>query len=95
MGRFELGELVITSGVHSQMKTNRNFHTFVHLSLIRYKNCDWGDMCEEDKAANEEAVKNGEERIFGSYQMQDSDYKIWIITEWDRSYTTILFPDEY
>jgi hypothetical protein len=68
----------------------------------RYTNEDWGDMCEEDIKTNNDALKFGE-RIFASYNLpddlkletNDSDNKIWIITEWDRSVTTVLFPSEY
>ncbi|MDE6020535.1 MAG: hypothetical protein K2H01_06040 [Ruminococcus sp.] len=51
-------------------------------------------MDDEDKALNDAAVKNGDERIFAAY-IDSTGRKIWIITEWDRSATTILFPSEY
>lgn len=50
-------------------------------------------MCEEDKATNDNALVT-EGRLFSSYDYKE-DIKIWIITEWDRSATTILFPSEY
>ena len=49
-------------------------------------------MEQEDIEANSEALRNGE-RLFAAYET--SEGKIWIITEADRSATTILFPDEY
>lgn len=71
------------------------FASFVYQSFERYILCDWGDTCEEDKQSNEYAVKHGE-RILAKYKdASHADWRIWIITEWDRSVTTILFPDEY
>lgn len=66
--------------------------------LDRHLNGDWGDLCDEDKAMNDESVRmeNEEEmgwRLMSSYSIDD--IKIWIITEADRSSTTILLPSEY
>lgn len=58
------------------------------------------DCCQEDMQANNQALKSGE-RLFSVYllpkalQFVHRDRKIWIITEADRSVTTILFPSEY
>ena len=60
--------------------------------LTRHLHCDWGDVCDEDWKINDHAVKNGE-RLLSSYQVGVE--KVFIITEWDRSATTILFADEY
>lgn len=89
--RFELGQTVVTRGVAEVME-NEEFSKFLTESIIRHANGDWGDMCEEDKETNDYAVDH-EERIFSAYEK--GDWKIWIITEWDRSYTTVLFPSEY
>lgn len=62
-------------------------------AFSRYKDLDWGDLGEEDKQANEDALKKGDDRILAAYDT--SRGKIYIITEWDRSYTTIMFADEY
>jgi hypothetical protein len=52
-------------------------------------------MCDEDKAANEEALVDGMQ-LMSAYKRKDHpDDTIWIITEADRSATTILLPDEY
>jgi hypothetical protein len=61
--------------------------------LQRHARGDWGDVCDEDKQANDRALKNGDERILSAYSITGK--KIWIITEWDRSVTTVLFPEEY
>ena len=54
---------------------------------------DWGNLCAEDRAENNQGLVRGG-RLFSAYG-HNSLPKIWIITEWDRSVTTILFPDEY
>lgn len=94
MARLETGPLVATQAIAARMETDGEFRKFVYQSLDKYLNCDWGDTCEEDAALNDEAVKNGE-RILAVYMYKEPDVKIWIITEWDRSATTILFPEEY
>lgn len=82
MNEFELGQIVCTRGIAEAMKKDRNLYLFILDALYgKYCKCDWG-----------EAVKNGE-RILAAYMYGDT--KIWIITEWDRSATTILFPEEY
>jgi len=93
--RFQLGQLVATRQVHEMMQAHPSFRTFVSACINRYTGCDWGDLCDEDRLANDEAVKS-EDRILAAYDNPDNpEWKIWIITEWDRSVTTVLFPDEY
>lgn len=95
MSMFELGMTVVTRGVGDLMSANRSFAHFVGASLVRYANGNWGDLCDEDKLRNEIALRE-DERLLGAYEHDEHpDWKIWIITEWDRSVTTILFPDEY
>jgi hypothetical protein len=95
MGKFKTGTLLLTSGVSELAKVDDAFAQFVVRSYFqRYLYCDWGEMCEEDKAMNDSAVENGDDRIFAAY-VKEGLPKIYIITEWDRSATTILFPDEY
>jgi len=96
MAQFNLGQLVATAGVAEAMRENPDFDAFVWESLRRYLACDWGDQEDPDKAMNDNTVKNGDDRILAAYKKQDGKaWKIWIITEWDHSATTILFPDEY
>jgi hypothetical protein len=61
--------------------------------VMRHASGDWGDVCEEDWQENELALENGF-RLFSVYHLGDGT-KIWIITEADRSVTTILLPSEY
>lgn len=94
MAKFELGQTVVTRGVDEKMKSNDKFRQFVIASLNRYRTGDWGDTCDEDKQTNEDALKHGD-RLLAVYKDPTSGETIWIITEWDRSVTTILFPSEY
>lgn len=91
--KFELGQTVVTAAIDVRMKEDKAFERFVRTSLGRYINCDWGDTCEEDKQSNEDALKDGD-RLLAVYKY-NADTEIWIITEWDRSVTTILFPSDY
>jgi hypothetical protein len=61
--------------------------------LARHCTGDWGDLDEQDKQENELSVKEGF-RILSAYKVGKGE-KLWIITEADRSVTTILLPDEY
>lgn len=91
--RFVTGKLTWTRGINNMVADDVTFAKEVLNSIRRYKMQDWGDMCEEDKKMNDDAVKYHTDRIFASYKT--SKGKIYIITEWDRSYTTILFANEY
>lgn len=90
-----LGRLYTTRGVFEQMDQSPFFYDFVWKSLKRFVEHDWGEMAEEDKKLNDEAVKSGDQRVFAAYEDKDYDFKIWIITEADRLATTVLFPEEY
>ena len=94
--KFELGQVVVTSGIYAKMSEDQIFGEFVSTSLLRHADADWGDLDTEDAALNEAALKSGEDRLFSSYKCSEvPDGRIWIITEWDRSHTTILLPSEY
>ncbi len=94
MPKFELGQVVMTAGINEHIENNEQFKTDVANAFSRYRDADWSDMkYEEDKQLNDDAVKNGDSRIFATYNTCEGT--IYIITEWDRSVTTILFPDEY
>jgi len=61
---------------------------------MRRHHCgDWGDLCDEDKHANEDALIHGD-RILSHYKL-DGGRRIYIITEADRSSTCIMLPEEY
>lgn len=91
--KFELGQLVWTRGVNDKVVADEEFVKFVIDSLKRHASGDWGDLCDEDKQENELSLKEGF-RLFSAYEKEGLP-KIWIITEADRSVTTVLFPEEY
>lgn len=62
--------------------------------LSRHLSGDWGDLSDSDRRENDAALRSGEGRLFSSYEIAD-DEKLWIITEWDRSVTTLMLPSEY
>lgn len=87
---FPPGQIVATPGVLALLEqTSRSPMEF----LSRHLRGDWGDLCEEDKAENELSLKSGY-RLMSSYPITDTE-KLWIITEADRSVTTLLLPEEY
>jgi len=90
--KFQLGKIVWTRGVNDLVAVDASFAKFVINSLKRHANCDWGELSAEDKDENDFSVGK-KLRLFSSYQ--HGDWHIWIITESDRSVTTILFPSEY
>lgn len=93
--KFNPGQIVATAGVDNRLNNDEKFREFAFHSLERHLNCDWGDMDEEDKQQNDYAVMH-DERLLSCYIFEPgTDDKIWIITEWDRSVTTILFPSDY
>ncbi len=86
--KFPLGIVVATQGVLNTVKQED-----IMRCIQRHSIGDWGDLCEEDKKLNEEALIHGD-RLFSSYILSDN-LKVYVITEWDRSVTTILLPEEY
>lgn len=89
---FKLGQIVMTRGICDTAEGNFKFFNEVMVALKRYSKCDWGELDKEDKQTNDYALEYGQ-RLLGKYPT--SEGPIYIITEWDRSVTTILFPDEY
>jgi hypothetical protein len=92
--KFPLGQIVMTRGVNDLVAKSAKFSQFVVESFRRHASGDWGDLSPEDKRENELALKAGNLRLFSAY-IKPGLPKIWIITEADRSATTILFPEEY
>jgi len=90
---FDLGKLLLSQGVNDLVADNGEFARHVLGCLWRHAKGDWGDLCEGDKRENELAVREGL-RILSAYESWEFP-KLWIITEADRSVTTVLFPDEY
>jgi hypothetical protein len=89
---FELGEVVMTRGAQNTL-VELNIDPAV--LITRHVTGDWGNIPPEDQNANKNAVKNGDDRVLSAYLLPPDNTKVWVITEWDRSYTTILLPEEY
>jgi hypothetical protein len=87
---FVLGRIVSTPGALSLFEKHED--ASMQRCLLNHQFGDWGELCPEDKESNDNAVKHGG-RILSSYIV--GDQKVWIITEADRSVTTILLPSEY
>ena len=90
--RFTPGQVLATSALISALEKQDGDHNVIHSLLARHLQGDWGTVCAEDKRTNEYALKNGE-RILSRYE--HGEISIYIITEWDRSYTTIMRVQDY
>lgn len=86
--KFPLGQLVATPGVLAAVPKIE-----IQNALDRHAHGDWGIMPDEDKRSNDRALQ-GEGRLFSAY-LSAGEVRFWIITEQDRSATTILLPEEY
>ena len=87
---FGLGQLLATPGALAAIeRAGQMPATFIN----RHASGDWGEMCGDDWALNDEALESGG-RLHSAYRTS-LDVRIWVITESDFSATTILLPDEY
>jgi len=88
--KFSSGKLVATPGaIEALADSNQSPMEYV----ARHIKGDWGEVCDEDRQANEDALRDGE-RLLSVYRTARG-VKIWVITEHDRSVTTVLLPEEY
>jgi hypothetical protein len=85
---FPLGQTVITPNAAASVE-----HDDVLAALRRHASGDWGELGAEDRAANDRALVEGT-RLLSAYRSR-SGIRFWIITEADRSVTTILLPEDY
>ena len=92
--KFGTGSLVMTRGVADKVAENEHIAKFMVDSLARHCVGDWGDLEQCDKDENELSLGK-RLRLLSSYESDNGLPKIWIITEADRSVTTVLFPEEY
>lgn len=86
--RLRLGRVVATPGVLNAVPRKE-----LLTALERHQNCDWGDVPPEDQKSNNYALRH-RERVLSAYTAEDKT-RFWIITEADRSATTLLLPEEY
>ena len=85
---FPLGRVVITRPAHETLDPED-----VLRCLYRHASGDWGDLCETDRRENELSLTEGF-RLLSAYADRHGT-RLWIITEADRSATTILLPEDY
>lgn len=88
--RFQLGLVVATPGALAALQSAREDGQRL---LARHAAGDWGELSAEDRAENDYALSAGL-RLLSAYALRDGE-RIWVITEADRSVTTLLLPDEY
>ena len=90
MSKFPLGQIVATPGALEAMEEAGQTFAFF---LDKHSRADWGEVCPEDKQANDQSLVDGE-RILSAYRTLKNT-RLWVITEADRSSTCILLPEEY
>ena len=87
--RFPLGRVMATQGVLASIPQAE-----IMQALDRHARCDWGDLDAEDVKANQESLVKGYRPLISTYT-SSAGVKFWILTESDRSATTLLLPEEY
>ncbi|MGA2620196.1 MAG: hypothetical protein ABSF26_21465 [Thermoguttaceae bacterium] len=88
--KFPLGQLVATPGA---LKAITEAGQSPEFFLAKHVAGDWGEVCDEDKRANDQALVDGS-RLLSAYRTL-RNVRIWVITEADRSSTCCLLPSEY
>lgn len=88
IARFQLGRVVCTPNA-----LNNLTYDDILSGLLRHLTGDWGDVGDDDREENEWSLQEGY-RLFSVYHTANG-LKFWIITEADRSATTVLLPEDY
>jgi hypothetical protein len=86
--KFPLGHIVATPNALDHLTQDD-----IHSGIIRHQAGDWGDLDADDRKENDLALERGT-RLLSAYQASNGT-KFWIITEADRSATTVLLPEDY
>ena len=86
---FELGRTVMTRAVEAHVCSGAINPVSV---LRRHITGDWGNLSDDDKRLNDSSIKDG--RLMSAYEI-NPQLTLWVITEWDRSATTLLLPSDY
>lgn len=86
--KFPLGLVVVATEAYDALDA-----ADIKQSLFWHSQGFWGEVCDEDKQANDRAVADGD-RILSAY-LTENGVRFWVITEADRSATTVLLPQEY
>lgn len=90
MNKFPLGQIVATPAALEALEQSGQTPDFF---LAKHASGDWGEVCDEDKRSNDQALVDGE-RLLSAYRTLKNE-RLWIITEADRSSTCCLLPSEY
>ena len=90
---MKTGQKVMTRGIANKREENEQFAKQVTYFFGLYLEKDWGDVSEDDAEMNNINAESGIGSLMGAYNTCEG--RIWIMTEHDRSVTTILFPEEY
>ena len=88
VAKFPLGRLVATPGALARVSSRE-----INTALARHLQGDWGELDEDDRSANDRALLEGS-RLLSAYHATNG-IKFWIITEHDRSISTVLLPEDY
>jgi hypothetical protein len=86
---FALGQIVATPGALELLESAEEAPSEF---IVKHVSGDWGEICDEDRELNDAALKE-QSRLFSAYTVGND--KLWIITEADRSSTTLLLPSDY
>ncbi len=90
--KFSSDQVVMTRGVANWAAE----HGFDLSKLVKRHFCgDWGAVCADDAQSNDESLANNDGALHSAFDISGLKERIWVITEWDRSVTTVLFPHEY
>lgn len=92
--QFPLGKVLMTPGAEAAMEAAGGVGRIAWGLLARHVKGDWGEVGPEDWRSNDTSVADGT-RVLSAYTLPGTDVKVWVITEADRSVTTILLPEEY
>lgn len=89
---MRLGNLYATRNIEDSMQNNEKFRKDVNSAIGKFLRNDWGETCPEDSILNNLAITTNE-RIVAAYETCLG--RIWIISEYGRTSTTVLYPTEY
>lgn len=90
---MKTGRTVVTKSIADRITDNNVFAKQVNDFFGAFLKKDWGDLSKDDKEINDQNAESGIGSLMGAYETCEG--RIWIMTEHDRSVTTILFPYEY
>ena len=92
---FPPGQVFVTPNLTATLEScGVDAHQEIVSAIERHLHGDWGTVCEEDWQTNNAALRDGD-RLLSAYETVKGHVSFWVITEWDRSVTTVLLPEDY